>query len=614
MGLIPELIASPAALNEDIIGRYFGGDPSSNLYYETARNWIQACSTHSKCNETVSGSARIDPYFSPLPTRVIEVTREAGHQRLYLRNTEGLQGAYITLTHRWNEWTELCKTTTENYEERLLGGEFGELPQLFQDALTVTEKLGYNYIWIDSICIIQKGDDYADWRKEAPKMAQYYQFSIFTLAGTSEDMTNGILRQQPEDIIPWASNLVRLPYRDKRNALAGHFYVYRRRIPLADEYISQIRSSILFKRGWILQEWLLSKRILWYTPCGLFYECQQELPRAYDQSQLAFNPTNPDLRAHLQLKASFHFSTTNILDFWYRALEVYSGQHLTKPEKDRIMALSGLAKEVSTILSSSKRSTAAQIDQQKEIYVAGMWLRDFHYALLWEEDHSTQGWTAKVEGIPSWSFASLMTPVRWPERAKGTQLALKLNGVCLRRQDEHDDPDHFIFDKHRLRPAMTTVETAQFDPENSFACLHLCGKLHTVHVRGYLATEENLQSAALSTTYDRIPKSCNWRAICSAFRPEIIAGWGSLEQMRMDKTTCADFGVAVYALYVSRRNLRHGIWLKTSDPVLDVLFVEQIEQIDGKGQVYRRLGVGRIMDGDLIREFEDAEERDVLLI
>jgi len=50
------------------------------------------------------------------------------------------------------------------------------------------------------------------------------------------------------------------------------------------------------------------------------------------------------------------------LDFWYHALEVYSGQHLTKPEKDRIMALSGLAKEVGPTL-------AAQIDPQNEIAV-----------------------------------------------------------------------------------------------------------------------------------------------------------------------------------------------------------------------------------------------------
>ncbi|CZR60139.1 uncharacterized protein PAC_10035 [Phialocephala subalpina] len=100
---------SPAALNEDIIGRYLGGDPSSELYYDTAKNWIQACLTHSKCNKTVSGSTRIDPRSSPLPTRVIELTREGGRQRLHLRETEGLHDAYITLTHRWNNGTELCK-------------------------------------------------------------------------------------------------------------------------------------------------------------------------------------------------------------------------------------------------------------------------------------------------------------------------------------------------------------------------------------------------------------------------------------------------------------------------------------------------------------------------
>ncbi|KAF2647721.1 hypothetical protein K491DRAFT_763527 [Lophiostoma macrostomum CBS 122681] len=345
--------SSPAALNEDIIGRYF-------LRW---RSVLRIVLRHSE---------RLDPSF-----------------------LNPFEIAYITPTHRLNNWTELFKTTAENYEVRLLGDEFGELPNLSWDALVVTEKLGYNYIWIDSICIIQKGDDFAGGGKHRRwRSTINYQFSIFTLVGTSEEMSNGILHQQPEDVTPWASNLVRLPYRDERNALAGHFYVYRRRMPLVDEYISQIRSSILFKRGWILQEWLFSKRILWYTPHGLFYECHQELPRAYDQSQLAFNLTNPGLRAYLQLKASFYFLNTNILNFWYHALEVYSGQHLTKPEKDRIMALSSLAKKVGTILTNPKQSTAAQIDLQKEIYVAGMWLRDLHYGLLYEEDHSAQGWTA----------------------------------------------------------------------------------------------------------------------------------------------------------------------------------------------------------------------------
>lgn len=197
----------------------------------------------------MSGSIRIDPYQSPLPTRVIEIARESGQQRLYLRYTDGLHGAYITLTHHWNEFTGRCITTNSNIEGRLLGEDFGELPQLFQDAFIIAENLGIKFIWIDSICIIQQGDNLTDWRREAQMMAQYYQFSVFTLEGTAEDTTGGLLQPCTKDAVPWSSKLVCMPYRDKMNTTAGSFYCFRRRVSVVDEYMEQVRSSILFRRG-----------------------------------------------------------------------------------------------------------------------------------------------------------------------------------------------------------------------------------------------------------------------------------------------------------------------------------------------------------------------------
>jgi hypothetical protein len=493
-------------------------------------------------------------------------------------------------------------------EGRLLGEDFGELPQLFRDAFTVAETLDIKFIWVDSLCIIQQGDDLADWLHEAPKMAQYYQFSVFTLAGTATDMTSGLLQPYAKDAAPWSSKLIRLPYRDETNTRAGDFYIFRRRAPVVDEYMDQIRSSILFRRGWILQEWLLSKRLLWYTPCGLFFECQEELPRSYDHSQITFSRADSDLQTHLRLKASFHFSNSDILGFWYSALEIYSGQRLTKPELDRVLAVAGLAKEVALILANPERLPSLENEAQNEVYVAGLWLRDIHHGLLWEEHHAAAPCTCKVKGAPSWSWASLLTPVRWPGRSRGTKGACRVTGICLRQQGRHDIPDHHVYDGCRLRLA---EQESNFDPAKMISCLHIRGKLHTVHVRGYLETEKNLKSAALSTGYSSTPTSCNWRAICSAFRPEIIAGWGSLEQLDPHPTACADFGVAVYALHVSTRYVRHGLWIKTSEPVLDILFLQEVEVGSGS---FRRLGIGRIGDEELVAEFGEAEERNFHLL
>src|SRR2546423_15026229 len=113
--LIFNIAASPAAENNDVIGRYLGHNPASEEHYATVRNWIKECSAHEKCNQTVSGSTSINAYQSPLPARCIEISR--GAKRIGLRKTEGTRGAYITLTHRWNQETEACKTTTDNYGE-----------------------------------------------------------------------------------------------------------------------------------------------------------------------------------------------------------------------------------------------------------------------------------------------------------------------------------------------------------------------------------------------------------------------------------------------------------------------------------------------------------------
>ena len=52
-----------------------------------------------------------------------------------------------------------------------------------------------------------------------------------------------------------------------------------------------------------------------------------------------------------------------------------------------------------------------------------------------------------------------------------------------------------------------------------------------------------------------------------------------------------------------------GSLLKSTDPIIDVLFIEEVH-----GNIFRRIGVERVFDRKLIAEFDEAEERDVLLV
>lgn len=70
-------------------------------------------------------------------------------------NINPLRSLYVTLSHCWGDKDHL-KLTTRNYAEFLQGVALSRLPRLYQDTIYVARYLGIRYIWIESLCIIQK--------------------------------------------------------------------------------------------------------------------------------------------------------------------------------------------------------------------------------------------------------------------------------------------------------------------------------------------------------------------------------------------------------------------------------------------------------------------------
>lgn len=57
------------------------------------------------------------------------------------------------------------------------------LPKTFQDAIEIARYLGFGYIWIDSLCIIQ--DDSKDWESKAALMSDVYSSSRINITASS---------------------------------------------------------------------------------------------------------------------------------------------------------------------------------------------------------------------------------------------------------------------------------------------------------------------------------------------------------------------------------------------------------------------------------------------
>ncbi|KAF1948437.1 HET-domain-containing protein [Byssothecium circinans] len=234
-------------------------------------------------------------------------------------------------------------TTTLNVDRWLDRIPWTELPKTFQEAINIVRLLGERYLWIDSLCIIQ--NDEIDWEEQSIQMATIYQNAYLTLAASkATDCTGGlhnssnryqetILQSQGED----GQALSAIARRH-----IPHFYHGFAQPCLLTTWQSadSIGQFPLLLRAWVLQERLLSPRILHFGPAELLWECCEhftcECRDGLDNQQPEYYPKYQYSRSLLTTSADFRSA------IWRNIVEAYSRLSITKIE-DRLPALQGIA-------------------------------------------------------------------------------------------------------------------------------------------------------------------------------------------------------------------------------------------------------------------------------
>ena len=61
---------------------------------------------------------------------------------------------YVVLSYVWGP-AQTYTLKTSSHEELRRGLDPARLPKTLRDAMEVTARLGFRYIWIDALCIIQ---------------------------------------------------------------------------------------------------------------------------------------------------------------------------------------------------------------------------------------------------------------------------------------------------------------------------------------------------------------------------------------------------------------------------------------------------------------------------
>lgn len=220
--------------------------------FEILHEWLHECDEHhSNCRLSTSGRGS-------LPTRLIDVgCRDSSLVKLY-ETQKNDEFKYLALSHPWGSQGAMhfC-TYRRNLGQHKRGIQLDKLPATFQDAVKVTRGLGYRYLWIDSICIIQGKD--GDFNDEAKRMEDVFSQADCVLAATSA-------RGQHDGF---------LNTRDERK------YLTFRKDPLPPIYICEfiddfqrhVLESHLNKRGWVLQERVLARRTIYFSGRQTYWEC-----------------------------------------------------------------------------------------------------------------------------------------------------------------------------------------------------------------------------------------------------------------------------------------------------------------------------------------------------
>ncbi|MCJ1357367.1 MAG: hypothetical protein MMC33_007363 [Icmadophila ericetorum] len=353
-------------------------NPSSKENIHLACSWIETCDrNHSSCETNFS---------QPLPERLLDIgpMDEAKDPFLYISKTNEA-GKYAAFSHVWGN-TRALRTNIANFEAHQKGISLDQLPRSFRDVVIVTRFLGIRYLWIDALCIIQ--DSPEDWQTECANMANIYKNSYITIAATDSPNTEaGFL---DERCITSPPQTCRIPYINCEGNQAGSMS-----IRLREEYNELHSSDVvpLTTRAWVLQEKLLSSRILYFGDLQIYWECNTA---SYQESKGMQNI----LRGRNRIKDKL-LSNRCDMKTWYWLIEDYTARHLTHPH-DKLPALSGLAQEF-------QKKTGFE-------YVAGLWKEDLLPGLMWEMSKA-EGTSIRAKPMtycgPSWSWASTDGDVRY---------------------------------------------------------------------------------------------------------------------------------------------------------------------------------------------------------
>jgi hypothetical protein len=367
-------------------------DSGSDLAFDRATKWLSHCLSHDeKCSAHVSTYA---------PRRLLNLGLGIkSHDPILFEPTEPVP--YVCLSYCWGtDVKDVLTTTTKTLKTHYHGIRLSSLPRTIYDAVIFCQGLKLQYLWVDSLCIVQ--DDRESWLVDSAQMREIYSNALITLAiEEPASCKTGFMGKQRFGS-EWQQKFV--AHISPEAGGPGNALFIR---PSTSQSPDGAQRCSLDKRGWCLQESILSKRRLCFDGNETTWECAHRTicecghtswaPRSMDFVQLGHS-----------LRSQLDNLRNNPFEHWSKIVEEYSKRSLTEAG-DKLIAVSALAKLIHENFKNSEGKPLT--------YLAGLWKEAILYDITWSvvtpEDHSYKHKSIPQFRAPSWSWASLDAPVEY---------------------------------------------------------------------------------------------------------------------------------------------------------------------------------------------------------
>lgn len=367
-------------------------DLLSDAHVGLVRRWMDTCEAEHETCLKHSGS------LQDLPTRLLKIEERDGEEMgTRLVDKSDVEGTYACLSYCWGSNSQLSMTTTANRNEYRHSVPWQELPPTIRDSIKLCHELGFEYVWVDSLCIVQ--DDQQDWLREASDMARIYSRSGLTLAiHLCDDASESFLQKRLLDAEQWSDGplgCARISVNDSNTVDSRDMYFWQdesfkgsRFLDLWWRSITDLRRDGLsgewLNRAWTFQEWFLSPRVL-HIHAMTVWDC--------------FDSRGNELEDRFLGREGIPRAFPGI-DTWPLIVEDFTSRQISM-EKDRLPALAGLAERFQA--------------QTGYVYLAGLWLEALPRSLIWTRRyHYIPMRRPLAYRAPTWSWAALEGEVFFP--------------------------------------------------------------------------------------------------------------------------------------------------------------------------------------------------------